>query len=197
MDESVNDVNQRIGQRVRELRATRRLSLEAVAAKSGVSRSMISLIERGAISPTAVVLDKLAFAFEVPLASLFDSPPEDDRRDAVVRADEQIRWQDPQSGYIRRHISPPGLHHPMQIVEVHFPPGQRIGFESGIRDHTVYEQIWICQGTMEITVGTDTYRLTVGDCLGIELGPPTHFYNPTQEMARYVVVTATERRQGQ
>ena len=56
------NINQRIAERVRELRAARGLSLEALAAQSGVSRSMISLIERGESSPTAVVLDKLAVA---------------------------------------------------------------------------------------------------------------------------------------
>lgn len=50
-------LNDRIARRVRELRAARGLSLEALAAQSGVSRSMISLIERGESSPTAVVLE--------------------------------------------------------------------------------------------------------------------------------------------
>src|SRR5262249_57402389 len=55
-----SDLNQRIAERVRELRARQGLSLEALASKSGVSRSMISVIERGESSPTAVVLEKLA-----------------------------------------------------------------------------------------------------------------------------------------
>ena len=59
MGETPSELNQRIADRVRELRAAQGLSLEALAAKSGVSRSMISLIERGESSPTAVVLEKL------------------------------------------------------------------------------------------------------------------------------------------
>ena len=54
------DINTRIAQRLRELRDARGYSLEALAERSGVSRSAISLIERGQSSPTAVVLDKLA-----------------------------------------------------------------------------------------------------------------------------------------
>jgi transcriptional regulator with XRE-family HTH domain len=53
MKETVSDLNQRIAERVRELRSMRGLSLDAVASRSGVSRSMISLIERGESSPTA------------------------------------------------------------------------------------------------------------------------------------------------
>ena len=55
MEEAASDLNQRIAERVRELRAARGLSLDALAGKSGVSRSMISLVERGESSPTAVV----------------------------------------------------------------------------------------------------------------------------------------------
>ncbi|WP_347316806.1 helix-turn-helix domain-containing protein, partial [Ralstonia pseudosolanacearum] len=65
-------VNERIARRVRDLRAARGYTLDALAARCGVSRSMISLIERGAASPTAVVLDKLAAGLGVSLSSLFD-----------------------------------------------------------------------------------------------------------------------------
>ena len=62
------DVNQRIAARARELRASRRLTLDALAERTGVSRSMISLIERGESSPTAALLERLAAGLNVPLA---------------------------------------------------------------------------------------------------------------------------------
>ena len=68
MEDVVSDLNQRIAERVRELRAAHGLSLDALASKSGVSRSMISLIERGESSPTEVVLEKLAGGLGVMLA---------------------------------------------------------------------------------------------------------------------------------
>ena len=71
---TASDLNERIAERVRELRSGQGLSLDALATKSGVSRSMISLIERGESSPTAVVLEKLAAGLGVMLASLFDAP---------------------------------------------------------------------------------------------------------------------------
>ena len=66
------DINQLIARRVRELRAERDLSLAELAERSGVSRSNISLIERGESSPTATVLDKLSAALGVTVASLFE-----------------------------------------------------------------------------------------------------------------------------
>ena len=102
------ELNERIAERVRDLRVAQGLSLEALATKSGVSRSMISLVERGESSPTAVVLDKLATGLGVVLASLFDAPAAAEAPTGpIARRDEQPEWRDPASGYVRRSVSPP------------------------------------------------------------------------------------------
>src|SRR5947207_3020780 len=194
MGETASDLNQRIAERVRELRAAHGLSLEALAGKSGVSRSMISLIERGESSPTAVVLEKLAAGLGVTLASLFDAPALGARRTGgpVARRDEQPQWRDPGSGYARRNVSPPGVPQPMQIVEVRFPPGGRVAFENGARDLRVYQQVWVLEGAIDVTLGTERHRLRAGDCLAMQLDCPTMFHNPTRKRARYAVVIASE-----
>ena len=71
MSDQQPDINQHIAQHIRELRLAKGYSLDQLAARSGVSRSSISLIERAATSPTAVILEKLAAALDVSLASLF------------------------------------------------------------------------------------------------------------------------------
>jgi len=185
-------LNQRIAERVRELRAAKGLSLEALAAKSGVSRSMISLVERGESSPTAVVLERLATGLGVMLASLFDTPAAQAPANPVARHADQLQWQDPASGYLRRNISPPGVPQPIQIVEVHFPPGGRVAFETGARDARVHQQVWVLEGAIDITVGDTRHALRQGDCLAMQLDQPTMFYNPTRKPARYAVVIATE-----
>src|SRR5262244_3826688 len=189
-----SDLNQRIAERVRELRARQGLSLEALASKSGVSRSMISVIERGESSPTAVVLEKLAAGLGVMLASLFDAPAATSpvSRSPVARRDEQLQWRDPASGYLRRNISPSGVPQPMQIVEVHFPAGGRVAFENGGRDVRVHQQVWVLDGAIDVTLGTERHRLREGDCLAMQLGRPTMFHNPTRKPARYAVVIASE-----
>src|SRR2546425_11139719 len=119
MEETASDLNQRIAERVRELRAAHGLSLDALAGKSGVSRSMISLIERGESSPTAVVLEKLAAGLGVMLASLFDAPASAAPAPSggpVARRGDQPQWKDPASGYPSRNVSPPGVPQPMRTV---------------------------------------------------------------------------------
>ncbi|MDP1749650.1 MAG: XRE family transcriptional regulator [Reyranella sp.] len=179
-------INDRIAARVRQIRTDRGLSLETLAETSDVSRSMISLIERGESSPTAVVLEKLATGLGVPLASLFDAPaapPE-----PVSRRAAQVEWRDPASGYLRRNVSPAGFPSPIQIVEVTFPPGARVAYETGARPGVTHQQIWVLQGTIEITLGDEAYELRAGDCLAMVLDRPIAYRNPTPKPARYAVV---------
>jgi transcriptional regulator with XRE-family HTH domain len=185
------DINGRIATRVRTLRADLGMTLDALAAKCDVSRSMISLVERGESSPTAVVLEKIAWGLGVSLAALFD----DARAPAepVSRGDDRTAWRDPQSGYVRRNISPANFPSPIQIVEVTLPAGARVAYETGARDVSIHQQIWVQDGSVEVTLGRVTYRLSTDDCLAMHLNEPTAFRNRTRKPARYLVIIATER----
>ena len=185
-------VNQRIAATLRALRQQAGLSLEELATASGVSRSALSLIERAESSPTAVVLSRIATSLGVPLATLFGAPePLADAAPLVQRA-QQATWQDPDSGYLRRSVSPPHYPSPIQIVEVVFPPGARVGYDNAPRHNTVHQQIWMLEGRLDFRVGDDAYRLQAGDCLAHTLDRPTHFHNPSRKPARYAVVLVAE-----
>jgi transcriptional regulator with XRE-family HTH domain len=184
-------LNERIAQRVRDLRAAKGLSLDALSSQCGVSRSMLSLIERGETSPTAVVLDKLAAGLGVALASLFEAAPRSE--EPISRHADQLTWQDPHSGYLRRNITPDGIQSPTRIVEVTFPPRARVTYESVVRSPALLHQVWMLEGQMEITLGARTYRLDAGDCLAFPLDAPNAFHNPGEVPARYAVVLTTAR----
>lgn len=188
------DIHTRIAQRLRELRNERGYSLETLAERSGVSRSNISLIERGQSSPTAAVLDKLAIGLSVALASFFDDSS-DERADGtppspLIRRDEQPLWEDPASGYLRRRLSP-AAPSPLQLVEVVFPPGRRIALDSAVHDAEIHQQIWLLEGRMELTVGDTAWSLAAGDCLAMQLDQPIVFHNPGRKLARYLVALTT------
>lgn len=189
MENQSSSLNERIAQRVRDLRAGRGLSLDALAVHCGVSRSMISLIERGESSPTAVVLEKLATGLGVPLASLFEAPQPE--AGPVSRLADQPQWRDPHSGYVRRNVSPAGTASPIHIVEVLFPPKARVAYETAAREPQVHQQVWMLEGTVEVTLGDEHHRLDAGDCLAMVLDRPMSYYNPTRKIARYAVVIAT------
>ncbi len=195
IERSGTGLDERIARRVRALRDERGWTLDALSAKCDVSRSMLSLVERGESSPTAALLEKIAAGLDVMLPVLFDAPADEAvAAGPVSRRADQVEWRDPASGYVRRNVSPAGVPQPMQIVEVRFPAGRRVAFEPVGREARVLQQIWVLEGTIDVTVGADRHRLRVGDCLAMQLGPPTMFHNPTRKSARYAVVIATEAR---
>ncbi len=184
------DINRRIAHRVAALRAGRGLSLDALASRSGVSRSTLSLIERGETSATAVILEKVAGGLGVALAALFEAA-----RDApgpLMRRGEQTEWCDPASGYLRRNVSPPDHPSPLRLVAVEFPAGQRVVLEGASLEATISQQVWLLAGTMELSHGGATWRLDAGDCLAMQIAGPVEFRNPTRLPARYLVAIASE-----
>lgn len=184
------NINQRIAERMRAARDAAGLSLAALAERSGVSRSNISLIERGESSATATVLDKLSAALGITVASLFEGPP-DAAPSPVARAADQPVWTDPASGYVRRNLSPAAWS-PIQLVEVSFPPGARVAYETSARAVDVDQQVWIIEGAMEVTVGATLWQLATGDCLAMRLDQPVTFHNPNTTAARYLVALTTQ-----
>jgi transcriptional regulator with XRE-family HTH domain len=184
------NIDTRIANRVRALRAELGMTLEALAAKSGVSRSMISLVERGESSPTAVVLEKIATGLNVSLATLFEdsSGPVN----PLSQRGDRTPWRDPESGYVRRNISPTNFPSPLQIVEVDLPAGASVAYEVGAREVNIHQQIWVQEGKVEVTIGNVTYRLSEDDCLAMQLNEPTAFRNRSRKAARYIVVLATQ-----
>jgi transcriptional regulator with XRE-family HTH domain len=184
------DINDLIAHRLRELRDGQGLTLAALAERSGVSKSQISLIERGESSATATVLDKLSAALGVTVASLFEQAPGDAPSPVSRRADQPV-WTDPGSGYVRRNLSP-GVYSPIQLVEVSFPAGQRVAYETSARDVDVHQQVWIIEGTMEVSVGQSNWTLQAGDCLAMRLDQPVAYHNPTDKPARYIVSLVTQ-----
>jgi transcriptional regulator with XRE-family HTH domain len=188
-------LNAHLAARLRGLRAGAGMTLDGLAECTGVSRSMISLIERGESSPTAAVLDKLAAGLGVTLASLFAEQDGTVASPLSRRGDQRV-WRDPESGYMRRNLSAPGFPSPIELVEVVLPPGARVAYDTGHRAVTVHQQIWIIEGAIALTLGEETYRLAAGDCLSMRLDQPTIFRNPTDSPARYVVALATDARTG-
>jgi transcriptional regulator with XRE-family HTH domain len=175
-----------LGQRVKRVRAARGWTLEELADASGVSRAMISKIERGEASPTAAVLARLAGGLGVTLASLFTDATRDGA--PLARAADQPVWTDPATGYVRRNVSPPGAYGTADIVEVIFPPGERVVFDNATGWHGVTQQVWVLAGRIEMTVGAETTPLGPGDCLFMRVERPLVFHNPGDEPARYAIV---------
>lgn len=177
-------LSQLIGSRIATGRAALGLSLEQLAARTGVSRAMISRIERGEVHASAVVLDRLCGGLGISLSSLFAR----EAQSPLLRRADQPVWRDPQSGYLRREVAPTGTGSAVHIVEVEFPAGAEVTL--GPAEHRVIEQhIWLLEGQMTITLGATNQTLFPGDCLHMHPDRAgITFRNPGHTPARYAVI---------
>lgn len=181
-----NDPTQTIARRLKAERDKRQWTLDQLAQHTGVSKAMLSKLERGVASPTAVLLGRISGALGLTLSSLLAADEPAGAR--LVRVAEQPLWQDPQTGYLRRQVSPLS-DLPVQLVEVELPPKAEVGFPASAYAF-IRQLIWVLDGTLEFTEGPQTHRLQAGDCL--ELGEPSDcvFRNPGRSVCRYLVAVA-------
>jgi transcriptional regulator with XRE-family HTH domain len=180
------ELEQAIGIRIRTLRLEKGLTLDDLATASGVSRAMISRIERAEASPTASLLARVCAAFGLSLSEFFA----EERQEAspLSRRQEQQVWRDPETGYMRRAVSPPATASDVDIVDVEFPAGARVSFPPHAASRGMTQHVWLFDGELEMTVGETLHRLKPGDCLFMPVGDGHVFHNPGLAPARYCVV---------
>ncbi|CAN7285450.1 XRE family transcriptional regulator [Pararhizobium sp. LjRoot255] len=175
-----------IGERMKALRLQQSMTLDELAGRSGVSRAMISRIERGEASPTAQLLARLCSALGTTLSRFF-AGEQPEGKPLLRRADQRV-WRDPDTGYLRRSVSPDGMGSPVDIVEVEFPPGARVVFEQHQFEAGFTQHLWLFEGRLTMTAGEETHLLEAGDCLFMRLAEAHIFHNPHDAPARYAVI---------
>ncbi|MER7009143.1 XRE family transcriptional regulator [Dactylosporangium sp. NPDC000555] len=175
----------RLAGRLSELRLEHGWSLEELARRAGVSRSTLSRLERGEISPTAALLGKLCAAYGRPMSRLLaevePEPPQ------LVRAERQPVWRDRETGFTRRSVSPPHPGLRGEVIEGVLEPGADIAYEepavAGLEHHLL-----VLDGAVELTVGGAVHAVRPGDCLRYRLWGPSRFVNPGPGPVRYVLL---------
>ncbi|MET3579413.1 transcriptional regulator with XRE-family HTH domain [Mesorhizobium robiniae] len=186
MTDIANDLSSSIGRRIRSERALRDWSLAELADRSGVSKAMLSTIERGKTSPTATLLVRIAAAFGMTLSTLIARA--ELQGGGLLREGDQPVWRDPATGYIRRHLSPVS-DMPLELIRVTLPAGAKVSFPAASYAF-IRQQIWLISGRLEFTEGDIVHGLEPGDCLA--LGAPTDctFHAPGPYAADYLVALA-------
>ena len=179
-----NDLDRRIGASIRTERENRGWSLTDLAQRAAVSRAMIHKVERGESSPTANLLGKLSRAFGLSMSALM-ARAETPQGRLARRADQPV-WTDPETQYLRRHISP-RTDLPLDLVEVTLRPGTEVAMPASA--YAFQRQlIWLLEGELLFIEGAERHQMQPGDCL--ELGPPQDcvFCNRSAAPCRYAVM---------
>jgi transcriptional regulator with XRE-family HTH domain len=186
MSTLVDEAGARIARRLRLERESRGWSLADLAEHSGVAKATISKIEREEASPTAVVLVRLAGAFDLTFAGLLlRAEGEGDR---LSRVADQPVWRDPETGYSRKQIfSRPD--HPLEIVQIEMPPGRRIALPASSYAR-IRQAIWVQAGALVIVEGGERRELAVGDCFAFGSPSDVTIANESGAPCIYLVVLA-------
>jgi transcriptional regulator with XRE-family HTH domain len=176
----------RLAERLRQLRAAKGLSLQALAESSGVSRATLSRIENGEVSPTAETLGALASAYAMTISRIL-APAERPFQALVARAEQSV-WQDPSHGFTRHIVSPPSGALSVEIVRCELAANQAITYAkppvAGLEHH-----LTMLNGALTVTVEGESYALKEGDCLRYRLFGSSRF-ETRRSAAAYLIVLA-------
>ncbi len=180
----------RLGARVRELRKERRMTLEELAELSGVSRAMLSKVERGEKNPTLVVAARVAEGFGLTLSQLVGV--EERREVVVVPKERRMVMRDPDTGFERQLLSPAFAKRGVEFIRSVIPEGSTSGefppYEKGVEEYIVVEQ-----GILKAILDGKEYTLEEGDVIFFEADLPHRFDNAGQgECSYYLIIDSSK-----
>jgi transcriptional regulator with XRE-family HTH domain len=179
-----DDKLDRLRDNLRRLRLERNLTLETLSAKCGVSRAMISKIERGTSVPTATILGKLAAGLEIGLSQLLGG--QKTRAPMMLMPVEQALFRDPESGLERRSLSPlfPDRHVDFALNTL--PPRSEVSFPG--HHEGVEEYLYVSRGALVIVVDKKRYELERGFSMFYSAEVVHEFHNETDFVAEFFIV---------
>lgn len=160
VDASAESINENLGRRVRKLRGDRGWSLEELSSVSGVSRSMLSEIERERANPTLSVTYRIARAFGLSLQDLIESA---DSASTIqtIRADDRAQIFRTDAHCQIRTLSPLNLEKDVEFYELRLPPGGALRSQPHVEG--TREFLTVEEGSVELQSGASTEFLAKGD----------------------------------
>ncbi|CEJ14884.1 HTH-type transcriptional regulator PuuR [bacterium YEK0313] len=164
-----------LGERIRNLRVERDLTLAALSAKSQISVGMLSHIERGKTSPSLKLLDRLRVALGVPLASFFESHGDRSAEEGTItRVGHRSTLAFSKTGLTKELLSPPG-HSEMEMLMLSIEVGGGSGSDPWRRNGE--KAGYVMQGRFELQIGEQIHVLEQGDAFQFDSRQPHWFRN--------------------
>jgi transcriptional regulator with XRE-family HTH domain len=178
-----------VASRVRQLREERGLSLRALAELCGISPNTVSLIERGASSPSVDTLQNLARGLDIPIVTFFETGNTNARLVLTLSYD---RVQSEAPGMKIEHLGRGLAGHPFASFLITMEPGASTA-ESPM-EHTGAEWVYCLEGFIVYEVEGRAHRLMPGDNLLFEASLPHRWRNPGTTQARMLLILASGER---
>jgi len=156
-------ISERLATRIRQSRKSKGLSLEATSRLSGVSRSMLSQIERGESSPTIATLWNLTRALQVDFAGLLDDGDSGSAIKEIMRANRTPTIDSQGEGCRIRILSPPDQAGRLEVYEITFAPDGAL--ISAAHRQGCVEHMTVLEGALILVAGNDKAELSAGDTI--------------------------------
>jgi transcriptional regulator with XRE-family HTH domain len=174
-----------LGRVIRDARKVKRLSLEELAARSGVSSGLLSQIERGFGNPSFVTLTKIAVALDIPMTAFYQGPA-GDRQAVVTKRDRKVLTLAYEG--ITYELLTPDFKGPFQLTRSTIPPR----FENSSRPmtHDGRETLHVLSGKLKMTVGDQTFDLAEGDSLTFDSSVPHWYVNPLAREVELIIASS-------
>ena len=172
-----------VGQRLRDLRQQKDLSIRALAARSGLAINTLSMIENGKTSPSVSTLQILARALEVPITAFVEQAQVEKR---VVHVRHQQRPVVSVDTTRLEHLGKDLAGNAVQPFVVTLQPGSGSGHNQIV--HTGHEFVYCLSGRVRYEIDVETYRLDPGDSIVFESHLPHCWHNDEDSQAQVILV---------
>ncbi|TYO62669.1 helix-turn-helix domain-containing protein [Bradyrhizobium hipponense] len=180
-----------LGGRVKRLRTQAGLTLEEFAAQSGVSRAMLSKVERGEKSPTLAIIVRIAKGLNVSMSTLMGAEP-DPAQVAVIRKANRLAFKDPETGFERHNLSPSHLDNDLEFLLHRIPPGESSGELPPYKVPTE-KYLVVHEGQLTVQTGEANYVLDTGDSFYFDVRESYRFINAGRTPCAYYLVIRRRR----
>lgn len=161
-----------IGHFVRSYRAAKQESLQALADRSGVSRSMIAQIESAQTMPTIVVLAKLANAMEISLGDLVQ-PPEQALNIRVSESNTENLVSKKDSPFVCHLLNSQTRHFSNEIYHFYFKTTGKTAFAANVAGST--KHIWLEQGSLLMFIANKRVSIKAHQLISFNAAIPHRF----------------------
>lgn len=177
-----------LGTNVHTLRADQGLTLEALAEKSGVSRAMLSDIERGAKSPTVRIVSQIAQALGCTVSHLLGEPPPQPHEPAVqvVRRKERAVTVEPRTDTERHLLAPSFVRRGVEVLFYAIPANSRTSLP--VQPQGAEAHITITRGALVCKLGNQELKLEDGDSVQFDADVEQTFINNEKKPCRFFMV---------
>ncbi|MGB9226655.1 helix-turn-helix domain-containing protein [Mycobacterium sp.] len=207
---AADDMSGRLGQRLRQVRTARGMSVRELARRAGCSASLVSQVERGVTTPSAGVVYSLANELGISLDFLFGT--EDVQPAAAPHTAEDSRWGrtsgpagagilqragdrssiDLSTG-VRWERLTPTYDGKVDFIEIVYEPGGQSSEDGRALRHDGREYLYVLEGELEAVVGFEKLLLAQGDSMAFDPATPHHYRNPTNGTVRVLSVVVHDR----